>query len=394
VGGGYYNTASHDCATVSGGFANTASNERATVSGGKNNVASGSHATVAGGYADTVAGDYSFATGYEVKVDAAADYTFAFGREFTTSTPNAVIFHNSVDPVRVGIGTTSPGAKLDVGGHIWQTGTGQSVFLGEGAGTSDDLSDNKNVLVGYQTGNSNTTGAYNTFSGYQAGYNNNTGQQNTFSGFMAGYNNTEGLYNTFSGVQAGYSCTTGYSNTFLGYGAGYSNTTNGGNVVIGYMAGYKNTSSNKLCIANDSSDANVLIYGEFDNQRLGLCGVTNPTHTIDVNGGAYCDGANWVNASSRKYKENINELGVEEAVETVNGLKPVRFNYKVDKENECVGFIAEDVPELVATKDRKGMSAMDVVAVLTKVVQNQQKLVKNQQEEIELLKNRIDKLER
>jgi hypothetical protein len=35
-----------------------------------------------------------------------------------------------------------------------------------------------------------------------------------------------------------------------------------------------------------------------------------------------------------------------------------------------VGFIAEDVPELVATKDRKGLSPMDIVAVLTKVVQD------------------------
>ncbi|MBC8391607.1 MAG: hypothetical protein H8E17_03440, partial [Deltaproteobacteria bacterium] len=39
------------------------------------------------------------------------------------------------------------------------------------------------------------------------------------------------------------------------------------------------------------------------------------------------------------------------------------------------GFIAEDVPELVATKDRKGMSSMDVVAVLTRVVQEQQKTI-------------------
>ena len=34
-----------------------------------------------------------------------------------------------------------------------------------------------------------------------------------------------------------------------------------------------------------------------------------------------------------------------------------------------VGFIAEEVPDLVATKDRKGLSPMDIVAVLTKVVQ-------------------------
>ena len=45
-----------------------------------------------------------------------------------------------------------------------------------------------------------------------------------------------------------------------------------------------------------------------------------------------------------------------------------------------VGFIAEDVPELVATADRKGMSPMDVVAVLTKVVQEQHKIITDLQE--------------
>jgi hypothetical protein len=33
------------------------------------------------------------------------------------------------------------------------------------------------------------------------------------------------------------------------------------------------------------------------------------------------------------------------------------------------------VPSLVATKDRKGLSPMDIVAVLTKVVQEQQKTI-------------------
>jgi len=53
----------------------------------------------------------------------------------------------------------------------------------------------------------------------------------------------------------------------------------------------------------------------------------------------------------------------------------VKFSYKADLEEKHVGFIAEDAPELVATKDRKGMSPMDVVAVLTKVVQEQRQTI-------------------
>ena len=61
----------------------------------------------------------------------------------------------------------------------------------------------------------------------------------------------------------------------------------------------------------------------------------------------------------------------------------MQFNYISDQQETYVGFIAEDVPELVATGDRQGLSAMDIVAVLTKVVQEQQ-------QKIEQLEARLD----
>ena len=69
-------------------------------------------------------------------------------------------------------------------------------------------------------------------------------------------------------------------------------------------------------------------------------------------------------------------------MDTLKQLNPVKFSYKVDSEDRHVGFIAEDAPDLVATKDRKGMSPMDVVAVLTKVVQEQQKTINELSEKI------------
>ena len=56
-------------------------------------------------------------------------------------------------------------------------------------------------------------------------------------------------------------------------------------------------------------------------------------------------------------------------------LNPVKFQYKAEPGQQYVGFIAEDVPDLVARNDRKSLSPMDVVAVLTKVVQEQQKTI-------------------
>ena len=105
-------------------------------------------------------------------------------------------------------------------------------------------------------------------------------------------------------------------------------------------------------------------------------GRRNPNFPLEMGSGAHVTtGGVWTNASSREYKENIRDLTIEEAVTALRELQPRRFNYKVDKEEEYVGFIAEDVPELLASKDRKGLSPMDIVAVLTKVVQEQQKKI-------------------
>ncbi|MCP5050722.1 MAG: tail fiber domain-containing protein [bacterium] len=103
-------------------------------------------------------------------------------------------------------------------------------------------------------------------------------------------------------------------------------------------------------------------------------------------GGSYsASTGDWTNTSTRTAKENIKELSAEDAIEAFTDLKPVTYNYLKHDENK-VGFIAEDVPELVATKSRKSIGAMDVIAVLTKVVQEQQKT-------IEKLEKRLEKVE-
>jgi hypothetical protein len=90
-------------------------------------------------------------------------------------------------------------------------------------------------------------------------------------------------------------------------------------------------------------------------------------------------------------------LNTEKAVAALKDLNPVQYNYKADQSEKHVGFIAEDVPELVASSDRKGMSPMDVTALLTKVVQHQQNIIEALQakiEEIEALNAKIAELER
>ena len=116
-------------------------------------------------------------------------------------------------------------------------------------------------------------------------------------------------------------------------------------------------------------------------------GVARPTHPFEMANGAHVSsGGVWTNSSSRDRKENIEAITVEEALAVLAGLEPVHYNYKNDSQESYVGFIAEDVPGLVATADRKGLSAMDIVAVLTKVMQAQQQQIKELEAQLEAIR--------
>ena len=120
--------------------------------------------------------------------------------------------------------------------------------------------------------------------------------------------------------------------------------------------------------------------------RIGL-GVSAPLYQIHHSSGARLDAGNWVNASSRDVKQDIHQLDGNAAMAALKKLEPVTFAYKANPGETMVGFIAEDVPELVATADRKGLSSMDVAAVLTKVIQEQQRTIDD-------LSARLERLER
>ena len=120
-------------------------------------------------------------------------------------------------------------------------------------------------------------------------------------------------------------------------------------------------------------------------------GTTTPSHPLEMGSGAYVTaGGTWTNASSRAYKNNINDLSTGEALQALEGLNPVKFTYKAQPAEKHVGFIAEDVPELVATSDRKGVSSLDIVAVLTKVIQAQQEQIAELSTQIRKLEEKLE----
>jgi hypothetical protein len=102
-------------------------------------------------------------------------------------------------------------------------------------------------------------------------------------------------------------------------------------------------------------------------------GTSSPANPLQMESGARVTaGGVWTDASSREYKQDIEPLPAAAARAALEQLVPVTFAYRADPAERHVGFVAEDVPSLVATADRKGLSPMDIVGVLTRVLQEQQ----------------------
>jgi len=166
----------------------------------------------------------------------------------------------------VGIGTTSPSARLHVAGTARMTGT---LTLAPGTDTALDVSTGSiykggalfihtkggsgNTALGRQALTSVTSGFSNTASGYRALFSDTTGYDNTASGHQALYSNTSGFYNTACGRSALFSNTTGYRNTASGTSALISNTIGESNTASGVVALANNTTGTLNAAFGDSS---------------------------------------------------------------------------------------------------------------------------------------------
>jgi hypothetical protein len=156
----------------------------------------------------------------------------------------------------------------------------------------------------------------------------------------------------------------------------------GGNEASFFIRDVTNASALPFRIEPGSESNSLAIKNEG---KVGI-GTWEPEAALHVVGDALISG-NLEIGSSRAIKQNIAPIEKGEAMHTLEQLSPVRFNYTATPEEESIGFIAEDVPDLVATKNRKSISPMDVIAVLTKVIQEQQK-------SIEELSARINDIEK
>lgn len=120
-----------------------------------------------------------------------------------------------------------------ISGRIEVFDLGRSIFIGDNAGLSDDLSDNSNVFIGNECGRDNTTGERHVAIGYLSMRYNTTGLRNSAIGYAALRDNISGSNNVALGYSALIKNTTGSNNVAFGYGALLSNLSGINNVGLG-----------------------------------------------------------------------------------------------------------------------------------------------------------------
>jgi hypothetical protein len=150
-----------------------------------------------------------------------------------TSLGNSAFFQTGAGTsAKVGLGTKTPGAPLDVHGVI----NSSAGFDLAGERFAFGSAGNQNAFLGF-AGNATTTGVGNFASGVGALSSSTTGRNNTASGATALGSNTTGSQNTASGAAALEENTTGTFNTASGYGALTLNSTGNNNTASGYNSG-------------------------------------------------------------------------------------------------------------------------------------------------------------
>jgi hypothetical protein len=93
------------------------------------------------------------------------------------------------------------------------------------------------------------------------------------------------------------------------------------------------------------------------------------------NGSGQLVATGFFQASSRTLKTNINPF-TKSALDIIREVSVVSFNYKTDIINKHIGFIAEDTPEELSTRNKNVMDSNNTIGVLLKAIQELEAKVK------------------
>jgi hypothetical protein len=162
----------------------------------------------------------------------------------------------------------------------------------------------------------------------------------------------------------------------LGDSVGYNLTTGSYNVIIGYHV---------QAPANNSTNT----------VTIGTNGTTASTYRI---------WGTWTNASDRRLKHDIKPIG--SGLSFVKKLNPVEYVFNTGKGGKELGFIAQDVQQVMQEEnmsqgynlvpvmqgDTLGLNYTQLIPVLTKAIQEQQAVIETQQQTIDSQKQAINAL--
>jgi hypothetical protein len=361
----------------------------------------------------------------QAKIKALDDGAFSDHLTFWTKNPGA-----QSNPVaermritstgNVGIGTTTPGGKLEVAGNLRISGAGNGILFPDGStqtsGASTSATTNStglgigalannygggNTAIGALALAANAGGFQNTAVGWEC-LQSSTGVNNTAEGALAMQSNTSGSSNTALGGGALRYNTTGNFNTALGNGALGSNVGGSSNTAVGTGAGSAIAGSSTIMIGNQgmSSDDHVIRIGDVQTQTYvaGISGVNVSGVPVVVSS----NGQLGIAQSSRRFKEDIQDMG--EASSSLMRLRPVTYRYKQPFEDGSkpldFGLIAEEVaevyPDLVA-RSQDGQIQTVMYQKLTPMLLNEVKKLNAEltieREESKSLKDRVSELE-
>jgi len=161
---------------------------------------------------------------------------------------------------------------------------------------------------------------------------------------------------------------------------------------------FQSSPTDALVISGSNEAGGLTISGSAVNidAFVGIgVGEGNATHALTLPDNSNASGQVKANAfvsySSIRYKENVQPLG--SAVDTINKLQGVSYSWK-DTGKKDFGFIAEEVgkviPEIVEwSQDPQYANTMDYTRIISFLVE----AVKEQQKKIDLLAEKLDKLD-
>ncbi|MCO6511789.1 MAG: tail fiber domain-containing protein [Aridibacter famidurans] len=233
-----------------------------------------------------------------------------------------------------------------------------------------------NLFVGLGAGNPGFVTKNNTFVGISAGAGTVGGDNNTFVGMTAGQSNQTGNSNTFVGTSSGLANATGNNNTLLGTATDLGSPALSFAAAIG--AGAIVNASNSIVLGRANGADEVFVPGRLTVSTLGPAGATSLCRNAG-NEIASC-------SSSIRYKSNLSQFS--DGLGLVRRLKPVTFTWK-DGGIADLGLLAEDVAEIEpllttwnAAGQVEGVKYDRIAVVLVNAVNQQQKIIDDQETEI------------